>query len=441
MLPFALFALSFFAFQIYYLSSGALTVAETYAAYAALYASLLAMLIIVVKRAEGSGIDKYGFITFGRRASLKVIGTAVLLTAVFLLVSTEPGFIFGFTRLASPSILVFGFFLFTAPLVAFAEEALFRGYIFKRLAGTGSTSYALLVSSALYAILLTNPHALGELNVSGVVQYLFTNTFAAFVLGIVMCLYFYKSGWSLLGPVVMRTGLLLQSNLSPLLPNTPSWEFTFVFEVMGSAAVIAVLNAAIREPKFLARKYLDLKTGPKRLRFLQRARIRRGAQRTLMSAAVLGIVVISCIVGFQAALGSTLHLVAIPTGSMRPTLYPGTLVVVQSVSSPAQIKVGDIIEFAPSYFNGSIVHRVISEKQVSAEGAYYTTKGDNNTSPDPMPIPFNSVSGKVVFEVPYLGFLVLSPPLDIALVAFLLMSSLLGSSLRKPKLTPGSGRG
>jgi len=219
--------------------------------------------------------------------------------------------------------------------------------------------------------------------------------------------------------------------------NTTSWEFTFVFQLMGFAAIIILTNAFIREPRLLAKKYLDLQIGPKRWRFLRKARFRVEAKRTLRNLAILGIVIVTCIVGFQAALGSSVHFVAVPTGSMRPAIYPGSLVVVQAVSSPAQIQVGDIIEFSPTWFNGSVVHRVVAEKQ-SSQGILYTTKGDNNTNPDPLPVSYSKVTGKVALVVPYFGFFVLSPPLDIALVVFLFMCSLLGSSLKSPK--PRIGR-
>jgi signal peptidase len=329
-------------------------------------------------------------------------------------------------------LFVFGFFLFTAPLVATAQEAVFRGYIFKKLLTRTTLSIGLLVSSLLFAFQTTNPFVFGNLGVGGVVEYLFSNTLTSFALGITMGLYFYKSGWSLLGPVIIRWGLLLQQNLSPVVANTAGWEFMFIFQLMGFAALIILMNALVQEPKLLARKYLDLQIGPKRWRFLQRARRRSEAKKTLRSCAILGIVVVSCVVGFQAALGSSIHLVAVPTGSMRPTIYPGSLVIVQGVSGPDQIHVGDIIEFSPSWFSGSVVHRVVAEGS-SQGGVLYTTKGDNNTSPDPTPTPYSRVIGKVVFTVPYLGFFVLSPPLDVVLILFVFMSSLLGSSLKSQR--------
>ena len=439
-LPLALFLVSFGLFVAYLLFANFLTAEETYVAYALLYVSILVMFVAFV-RGEGSTPEKYGFSKPGGSKTLWAVFLAVVLTAVFSLIVLEPGFVFGFSRQPAPTLFVFGFFLFSSPLVAISQEAVFRGYIFKKLAAATTLSVGLVASSLLFALQSTNPLAFGGLSAEGAVQYLLSNTFTSFALGMAMGLYFFKSGWSLLGPVIVRWGLLLQQNLSPIVANTTGWEFTFIFQLIGFAAVIVLVNALVREPRLLAKKYLELQIGPKRWRFLQKARWRGEAKRTLRAFAVLGVVVVSCVVGFQAAVGSSVHLVAIPTGSMRPTIDPGTLVVVQQVGAPGLIQVGDIIEFSPSWFNGSVVHRVTAESSSSQGGTLYTTKGDNNTSPDPLPVSYANVTGRVVLIVPYLGFLVLSPPLDIVIVAAFFMSSLLGSSLKspKPRFSPRGG--
>jgi len=436
-LPFFLFLFCFGLFLAYLLFAGFMTVDETYVTYGALYLSILLLFFVFVKAVEGSTIGAYGFLTEGAMKTRTTVVAAVALTTVFSLVALEPGLVTGFSLQPPPTLLVFGFFLFTSPLVAVAQEAVFRGYIFKKLAMRTTLSVGLVVSSMLFALQTTNPFVFSGLSLEGALQYLFGNTFVSFALGITMGLYFYKSGWSLLGPLIVRTGLLLEQNLSPISALSAGWEFTFVFQLMGFAALIVIMNAFIKEPRLLAKKYLDLQVGPKRWRFLRRARWRTEAKRTLRTFAILVIIVISCLVGFQFALGGSVHLAAIPTGSMRPTIYPGALVVVQGVSSPGQIRVGDIIEFSPSWFNGSVVHRVV-EVQSNQGSLVYSTKGDNNTSPDVLPVSYANVTGRVVLIVPYVGFLVLSPPLDIALVAVLFMSSLLGSSLKSPK--PRIGR-
>ncbi|TDA31415.1 MAG: signal peptidase I [Hadesarchaea archaeon] len=80
----------------------------------------------------------------------------------------------------------------------------------------------------------------------------------------------------------------------------------------------------------------------------------------------------------------------------------GDLVVVKGISSPSELKVGDVVV----YRQGSKlrVHRILA---VLENGAIFITKGDANSSPDP-PIPFEDVRGKVVGVIPNLGWLSLS---------------------------------
>ena len=56
--------------------------------------------------------------------------------------------------------------------------------------------------------------------------------------------------------------------------------------------------------------------------------------------------------------------------------------------------------------NGNtFTHRIVS---VDNEAELIYTKGDANAAQDPLPTSFDSVIGKVVFSVPYLGLLALN---------------------------------
>lgn len=92
---------------------------------------------------------------------------------------------------------------------------------------------------------------------------------------------------------------------------------------------------------------------------------------------------------------------AVLSGSMEPALRVGGVVVVKPVEIP-NIRVGDII----AYHSGEsmITHRVIEVINGQAEPSF-VTKGDANEDPDMSPVSASSVGGKVVFDVPYLGYL------------------------------------
>ncbi len=99
-------------------------------------------------------------------------------------------------------------------------------------------------------------------------------------------------------------------------------------------------------------------------------------------------------------------LYSIISPSMHPTIKVYDIIIDKKVSSPTDIKEGDIITFlsTSSYSQGlTVTHRVIDIRQTE-DGSYeYLTKGDNNMSPDAAYAPYQNVLGKVIFRVPQFG--------------------------------------
>lgn len=88
------------------------------------------------------------------------------------------------------------------------------------------------------------------------------------------------------------------------------------------------------------------------------------------------------------------------TGSMKPTINPGSLVIVKE-TNPEGIKSGDIISFGSDHTNNVTTHRV--KKVVKEENIKFITQGDANNVEDPMPISSNLLLGKVVNFIPIIG--------------------------------------
>jgi signal peptidase I len=93
--------------------------------------------------------------------------------------------------------------------------------------------------------------------------------------------------------------------------------------------------------------------------------------------------------------------------SMEPTLHSGSLMVIQPIDNPKDIKVGDIIVYSVpdsirSYYNypATVSHRVIKVNTIPSLS--YRTKGDN-TGEDPFTIMPNDIRGTVGKQIPYLG--------------------------------------
>lgn len=96
---------------------------------------------------------------------------------------------------------------------------------------------------------------------------------------------------------------------------------------------------------------------------------------------------------------------AVLTGSMRPVMPPGTLVVVRPVG-PADIDIGSVITFLPRENDPTVVtHRVVAVGfDVTGQPAF-RTKGDANDAPDGAMVRTYQIVGERWYFVPYLGYL------------------------------------
>lgn len=93
--------------------------------------------------------------------------------------------------------------------------------------------------------------------------------------------------------------------------------------------------------------------------------------------------------------------------SMVPSINVYDVVVNTKITSPEDIKVGDVITYNSTDFtigkSISVTHRV-QEVMIDSEGNYlYKTKGDNNMVADPVAVQYSNVTGKVLMKIPQLG--------------------------------------
>jgi signal peptidase len=97
-------------------------------------------------------------------------------------------------------------------------------------------------------------------------------------------------------------------------------------------------------------------------------------------------------------------LAIVRSSSMEPAMRAGALAVMLPIDAE-DVKVGDIIAFDPPWDSDPDVvvsHRVIA---VHRDGQLlFDTKGDATEDSDPYYVPAQSVHGKVVFSIPYLGY-------------------------------------
>lgn len=93
----------------------------------------------------------------------------------------------------------------------------------------------------------------------------------------------------------------------------------------------------------------------------------------------------------------------VESGSMEPSIKTGALVVIK----PAEdYKVGDVITFNGfDKEKGSVTHRIVDMEIIEGKKSFIT-KGDANNASDKRGVPKNRIIGKVLFDIPYLGYIV-----------------------------------
>jgi signal peptidase I len=109
---------------------------------------------------------------------------------------------------------------------------------------------------------------------------------------------------------------------------------------------------------------------------------------------------------------------SVQTGSMRPTINPGALVLVHRVPADS-LHIGDVITYSSRVVPGeTITHRIVAFKQLGSTREIIV-KGDANKVADP-PLTSAQVVGKVVKHVPFAGKIIdaLHKPLGILLLIY-----------------------
>jgi signal peptidase len=120
----------------------------------------------------------------------------------------------------------------------------------------------------------------------------------------------------------------------------------------------------------------------------------------------------------------------VQSGSMEPAIKTGGVVVVKSVSD---YKVGDVITFGPySKTKAPTTHRIYEMKAVGGEPVYIT-KGDANNAPDTREISKKDVVGKVLLDVPYVGYAVAAAktPIGFMLIIIIPAAIIVYDEIRK----------
>jgi signal peptidase len=95
------------------------------------------------------------------------------------------------------------------------------------------------------------------------------------------------------------------------------------------------------------------------------------------------------------------------SGSMEPAIKKGAIAIGKPVP-PDDLEVGDIVAFKTATAEAPTVHRIVGIER--SNGLYIvTTKGDANETDDPDPIIVRQYGSKIVYTLPYVGYVLEAP--------------------------------
>lgn len=114
----------------------------------------------------------------------------------------------------------------------------------------------------------------------------------------------------------------------------------------------------------------------------------------------------------------------VPTGSMRPGITPGSVVLVHQVATRS-LHVGDVVTYTnPLTMRTTLTHRIIKIYTLQGKTPAIITQGDANASADP-PAVMGLIKGKEVGHVPYVGTLFMWAKTWPGLIALIYLPSLI----------------
>ena len=250
-----LFLVAFSLWQAYFLFHAAnpqIPVSYTYVLYFTIHLANLALFFIFVKL-EKSKLSEHGF---KEPANMRLcLALSISSIILFLTVTLATGFMWGFSSPSFPhNFFYFTFSILNAIIVSLTTESIFRGYIFKGMMGKLGFFTSLYASSIMFSLYQIPIPTLITMSTNDIITYMFTDILPLFAAGLFLGFFFYKTGWSLTGPAIFRAGTLLYLFLPPVMA-TPPWWMKLTSEVAAYACLIILLEATIREPKFLRKKY------------------------------------------------------------------------------------------------------------------------------------------------------------------------------------------
>ena len=314
----------------------------------------------------------------------RVTIVAALVAIFYIIIYMDIGLFTGFGRSPlsfTPRFLMINFILVSSTLLGME---LSRAYLIKSFGkrrpflaiGLVTLLYSFISVSMIGLLSFSDPLALTRFLGTGLLPVIAVNLLASYLAFI----------GGPIASIAYRAPLMALTWFSPILPNL-SWGIEALLGVMVPTVSFLAIN------QFIPTATLRRSGIPAETKGF--GRNRRSSLRGWMMASVLCVLVVWASTGLLGVQPTT-----VLSGSMRPTMDVGDMAIFRDVPADS-IGPGDIIRF---WRDGEmVIHRVV-EVSGEGDGRLFVTKGDANREPDVAPVYPSQVRGKVVLNIPKVGW-------------------------------------
>jgi len=346
---------------------------------------LFALTVYYIARHEGLNIIKFKKIRrwgIGRNpfeAALLIAGFQIALTII-------AGLFFGFGKSPyafTPTAIITNIFFVFSALIGI-EIA--RSYLIKK--GTASKknfTLTLGLITILFMLILLKPTDFTTLNIEDpaiVLRFIGEKIIPLLAMSLFASYLAYLGG--ALASIAYIGTLQAFQWFSPILPDF-DWAITALIGTLAPAIGFLIIQNNIQ--------LMQKKPKGKR-----KQRKKKDSTLSWTAIATVCVVFVFFSTGFLGVQPTIIY-----SGSMRSAIDVGDIVLVSEVNID-EIQKGDVIQFKNENMSIPVVHRIYDIIE-SEDSKVFVTKGDDNDDPDREPVLPNHIMGKVVFNIPKLGWI------------------------------------
>ncbi len=347
----------------------------------------LAIITFILAKYEGLNILRYKKI---RRWQLgkEPYQTAILLAGFHVAILVISGLFFGFGE--NPNMInIQTFFIFliyiTTPIIGMEIS---RTYLIKKTTPhRRNIALVIAIVALIYMFVQLKTTEILTLNFSDptiILEFIGKNIIPLFAVSLFASYLAYYGG--AIAPILYLSIVKGFQMYSPILPDL-DWVLKAFIQVIVPTIGFLIIQSSVQEINF-----------PRRIN--RRLAKRKDPMLGWLVIAVVALLIILFSFGYFGAKPTV-----ISSGSMQPALETGDMVLIEHVELK-DIEKGDIIQ----YEMGPIptVHRVKDIKTEENGEIFFITQGDANRKPDVEPVKPEQIQGKVVFNIPKIGWIPLS---------------------------------